>query len=491
MFQSIYPYDGSVVAEYPAHSPGQVNEALQRATRAFADWRRRPLAERAGYLRRAGEVLRARRDEWARLITLEMGKSLNEARAEIEKCAGCCAHYAEYGPALLEPQRYALEGVRQSYVRFDPLGAVLAVMPWNFPFWQAVRFAVPTLLAGNVGLLKHASNVSGCALALEAAFREAGVPEGVFQTLLVDTEAVGKLIEAPEIRAVTLTGSEKAGMSVAARAGGVLKKTVLELGGSDPFVVLADADLARAAEVALQSRLQNAGQSCIAAKRFIVVAEVHDAFVEALHAGLSAYQPGDPLQNETRIGTLARPDLADAVLRQLEKSVEQGATKITGGTRDGCLVTPALLTNVRPGQAAFDEETFGPVIAVTRARDEAQAIALANQSDFGLGAALWTRDLDRAEVLAAEIESGSVFINSLVRSTYTLPFGGVKRSGYGRELSDFGIREFVNVKTVGDGVDAAASFSPVKSPAAPPAETYCSAPRRCRRCAWSTRRPSR
>lgn len=446
-FQSINPFDGSLVAEYPSHNPQQVVAALQAADRAFADWRKRPMAERAGYLRKTAEVLRARQAEWARLLTLEMGKSSTEAKAEIEKCAACCAYYAEHGPAMLARQSLPSEA-RESFVRFDPLGAVLAVMPWNFPFWQVIRFAAPTLLAGNVGLLKHASNVSGVALALAEAFREAGVPEGVFQSLLIDTDAVGKLIAEPVIKAVTLTGSEKAGMSVAAAAGKALKKTVLELGGSDPFIVLEDADVAEAAKVALQSRFQNAGQSCIAAKRFIVVPAVHDDFVEAMRAGLAAYQPADPLLETTKMGPMARLDLAETLEKQIRESVAKGASLLAGGEREGCLVQPTILTNVQPGQPAFDEETFGPLAAIVRARDESHAVQLANQSNYGLGSAVWTRDLDRAKRLAAEIESGAVFVNSLVRSTFGLPFGGVKQSGYGRELSEFGIREFVNIKTV-------------------------------------------
>jgi len=448
MFQSINPFDQSVVAEYAPFSESQLRLALQRAERAYASWRKTPLSHRADLLDRAADGLLRRRNELARLITTEMGKALHESRAEVEKCVAGLRHYAKHGEALLRPERRDSDAPGGSYVRFDPLGPVLAVMPWNFPFWQVVRFAAPALMAGNVGLLKHASNVCGCALALEGVFREAGFPEGCFQSLLIDSKTASALVADPVVRAVTLTGSEKAGSAVATEAGRAIKKTVLELGGSDPFVVLADADLAEAARVARQARFQNAGQSCIAAKRFIVVREVHDHFIQEFTRGLAEYQPGNPLLDTTRMGPMARPDLVDDLEKQLHASLEAGAELAAGGDRRGCLMPPLVLTGVQPGMAAFDEETFGPLATVIEAYDEAHALELANLSRYGLGAAIWTKDLEKAQRLASEIESGNVFINAMVKSVPGLPFGGVKLSGYGRELADFGLREFMNVKTV-------------------------------------------
>lgn len=448
MFQSINPFDLTVVAEYPPFTDSQVRLTLQRAERAYASWRRTTPLHRADLLRRAADVLIRRRDDLARLITTEMGKTLHESRAEVEKCAFGLTFYAEHGEAMLCPERRESDAKNGSYVRFDPIGPVLAVMPWNFPFWQVVRFAAPALMAGNVGLLKHASNVCGCALALESVFREAGFPEGCFQTLLIDSKTASTLIADPLIRAVTLTGSEKAGSAVAAEAGRAIKKTVLELGGSDPFVVLADADVAEAAKVARQARFQNAGQSCIAAKRFIAVREVHDQFVRELTSGLPDYQPADPLLEGTKMGPMARPDLVDELEQQLHATLDAGAELVAGGNRHGCLMPPLVLTGVRPGMVAFDEETFGPLAAVVEAYDDAHAIELANLSRYGLGASIWSKDLEKARRLAADVESGNVFINAMVKSVPGLPFGGVKQSGYGRELSDFGLREFVNVKTV-------------------------------------------
>lgn len=448
MFQSINPFDSSVVAEYAPFSDSQLRLALQRAERAFASWRKTPFPHRADLLRRAADVLLQRRDSLARLITTEMGKALHESRAEVEKCALGLNYYAEHGEALLRPERRDSDARGGSHVRFDPIGPVLAVMPWNFPFWQVVRFAAPALMAGNVGLLKHASNVCGCALALESVFREAGFPEGCFQSLLIDSKTASALIADPVVRAVTLTGSEKAGSAVATEAGRAIKKTVLELGGSDPFIVLADADVAGAAKVARQARLQNAGQSCIAAKRFIVVREVHDQFVQEFINGLAEYQPADPLLETTKMGPMARPDLVDELEGQLQATVAAGAELVAGGDRRGCLMPPLVLTGVKPGMTAFDEETFGPLAAVVEAYDDAHAVELANLSRYGLGASIWSKDLEKAQRLAADVESGNVFVNAMVKSVPSLPFGGVKQSGYGRELADFGLREFVNVKTV-------------------------------------------
>jgi succinate-semialdehyde dehydrogenase/glutarate-semialdehyde dehydrogenase len=405
---------------------------------------------RAALFHAAGRLLRERKSRYARTMALEMGKPLPQGEAEADKCALACDYYAEHAAALLAPSERQTEASR-SYVRFDPLGPVLAVMPWNYPFWQVFRFAAPALMAGNVGILKHAPNVSRCALEIEALFRDAGFPVGVFQAIFVEPDVVARVIADDRVRAVTLTGSPRAGGSVAERAGRHLKKTVLELGGSDPFIVLADADIAAAARAAAEARLVNSGQSCIAAKRFIVVAAVADRFLEAFGAELERRKVGDPLQPGTEVGPQARIDLRASLHRQVEESVARGARLVFGGRvpeGPGAFYPPTLLTAVGPGMPAFDEETFGPVAAVIRARDEADALRLANASAYGLGASLWTGDRKRAERLAAELDAGCVFINAIVKSDPRLPFGGIKRSGYGRELSEFGLREFVNIKGV-------------------------------------------
>jgi succinate-semialdehyde dehydrogenase/glutarate-semialdehyde dehydrogenase len=448
--QSVNPATGAVLRDYKEHSPEEIAAALSRAEAAFFSWRSVPFAERAALMRRAAANLRDRREEHAALMTAEMGKTFAAARAEAEKCALCCDFYAEHAETFLAPEVVATDASR-SLVRYDPIGPVLAVMPWNFPYWQVIRFAAPALMAGNVGLLKHASNVPGCALALEAIFQDAGFPRGCFQALMIGSHAVEAVIADPAVKAVTLTGSEPAGMAVAAAAGRALKKTVLELGGSDPFIILEDADIQAAARTAAQARCINNGQSCIAAKRFIVVEAVAEVFEEAFLAAMSALRVGDPMDPSTDVGPMARVDLLNELHDQVERSVAAGADLRLGGKRleeEGAFYPPTVLTGVRPGMAAFDEETFGPVAAVIRAKDAKDAVALANMSPFGLGASLWTKDLRRGEALAAQIESGSVFINGMVKSDPRLPFGGVKRSGYGRELSAFGIREFVNIKTV-------------------------------------------
>src|SRR5881296_332952 len=379
-----------------------------------------------------------------------MGKPIVEARAEIEKCAFGAEHFAQNAARYLADEEIRAN-TRRSVVAFEPLGVILAVMPWNFPFWQVIRFAAPALMAGNAAVLKHASNVPRCALEIEGVFRAAGLPEGLFGTVLVGPAAVPSLIADARIRAVTLTGSEGAGSQVAERAGRELKKTVLELGGSDPFVVLEDADLPRAARTAAAARLVNSGQSCIAAKRFIVVEEAAERFLELFVGEMRARKMGDPLSRDTQVGPQARADLRDALHRQVEESVRRGARLLLGGEippGKGAFYPPTLLSEVSEGMAAFDEETFGPVAAVIRAKDDADAVRLANKSQFGLGASVWTQDRTRAEHLAAQIESGSVFVNGIVKSDPRVPFGGIKRSGYGRELSEYGIREFVNIKTV-------------------------------------------
>ena len=401
-------------------------------------------------MREAAQILRTRRAEYARTMTLEMGKPIVQGEAEVDKCAWACEYYADHAEAFLAEQPRETEASR-SYVRFDPLGPVLAVMPWNFPFWQVFRFAAPALMAGNAGILKHASNVPRSALAMEEVFREAGFPRGLFSTVLVGPSAVAGLIADPRIVAVTLTGSELAGSKVAEQAGHALKKTVLELGGSDPFIVLADADIGAAARTAADARLINSGQSCIAAKRFIVVEPVADQFLDRFLDELRSRRMGDPLVRGTQVGPQARIDLRDLLHEQVAESVKRGAKLLLGGevpAGKGAFYPPTLLAAVDKGMPAFDEETFGPVAAVIRAKDEADAVRLANDSTFGLGASLWTEDRVRAERLAAQIEAGSVFVNGVVKSDPRLPFGGIKRSGYGRELSEYGIREFVNVKSV-------------------------------------------
>jgi succinate-semialdehyde dehydrogenase/glutarate-semialdehyde dehydrogenase len=448
--QSINPATGQVLETFQASSADDIERALAAAQRAFLAWRDVPFASRAQYMQKAASLLRGRKAEFARTMTLEMGKPIVQGEAEVEKCASTCEYYAQHAESMLAEQPRQTDASR-SYVRFDPLGVVLAVMPWNFPFWQVFRFLAPALMAGNAGVLKHASNVPRCALQIEEVIRDAGFPAGLFATLLVGSSAVGGLIADPRIAAVTLTGSEHAGIQVAERAGHELKKTVLELGGSDPFVVLADADLAAAARVAADARLINSGQSCICAKRFIVVDAVADAFTARFADELRSRPMGDPLARETMVGPQARVDLRDDLHRQVVESVKRGAKLLLGGevpAGPGAFYPATLLAAVDKGMPAFDEETFGPVAAVIRARDENDAIRLANDSTFGLGAALWTQDRARAERLAARIEAGAVFVNGLVKSDARLPFGGIKRSGYGRELSEYGIREFVNIKSV-------------------------------------------
>src|SRR5438093_595911 len=401
-------------------------------------------------MRDAGRLLRERKTQHARTMALEMGKPLMQGEAEAEKCAWVCDYYAEHAERFLADEPRETDASK-AFVRFDPIGPVLAIMPWNFPFWQVFRFAAPALMAGNAGLLKHAPNVTRCALGIEAIFQEAGFPEGLFRALILSNEAAATVIADPRVRAGAVTGSDRAGSQVAERAGRHLKKTVLELGGSDPFIVLEDADLARAAKVAAEARLQNSGQSCIAAKRFIVADRVAGQFTERLTAEMASRRVGDPLDPATAVGPQARLDLRANLHRQVEESVRRGAQLVLGGRLPdgpGAFYPPTVLTAVRPGTPAFDEETFGPVAAVMVARDDADAVRIANASVYGLGASVWTADPARGERIARELEAGSVFVNGLVKSDPRLPFGGVKRSGYGRELSEYGLREFVNIKTV-------------------------------------------
>ncbi len=449
-FQSVNPATGEVLETFGETAPDALTGILERADVASRDWRRRPVTERAERLRAAGRVLRERKEAYARTMALEMGKPLAQGAGEAEKCAWVCDYYAEHGPALLADEPRPSDASR-SYIRFEALGPVLAIMPWNFPFWQVFRFAAPALVAGNAGILKHAPNVPRCAVEIEEVFRDAGFPDGLFRAVFLSNEGAGGAIADGRVRAVTLTGSDCAGSQVAEQAGRHLKKTVLELGGSDPFIVLDDADLERAARSAAEARLINSGQSCIAAKRFIVVERVADQFLERFTTEMRARKVGDPLDPTTQVGPQARLDLRENLHRQVQESVQRGAQAILGGQLPrgrGAFYPPTVLVAVEPGMPAFDQETFGPVAAVIRAKDEADAIRIANASSYGLGAAVWTRDAQRGERVAREIDAGSVFVNGLVKSDPRLPFGGVKRSGYGRELSVEGLREFVNVKTV-------------------------------------------
>jgi len=450
-FDSINPATGERIASYPVHTPEQVDAIVREAQAAFEQWRGTTFAERAKLMKRLAAVLRERQVADAQLMTREMGKPLEQAKGEIEKCAVCCDFYAEHAERFLAPEQVKTDAAK-SYVAFEPLGIVLAVMPWNFPYWQVVRFAAPALMAGNAGLLKHAANVSGCALAIEQAVEQVGFPRGLFRALLIQSPRVAGVIEHPLVRAVTLTGSTPAGQSVAAKAGAVLKKTVLELGGSDPYIVLEDADLELAAQTCAASRMINGGQSCIAAKRFIVVDSVKQRFEELFVKFITAQQMGPPEQVGVTVGPLARVDLRDSLHEQVERSVAAGARLLTGGQvpkGPGAYYPPTVLTDVKKGMAVYEEETFGPVAAIIPVKNEDEAVRIANDSPFGLGAAVFTKDVARGERIAAKrLEAGSCFVNANVRSDPRLPFGGIKGSGYGRELSSFGIREFVNIKTV-------------------------------------------
>jgi succinate-semialdehyde dehydrogenase/glutarate-semialdehyde dehydrogenase len=449
--QSVNPYTESVRAEYDEHDDEAVEAALSRAIDAFEEWRERSLTDRRELLADAGEVLRDRDEEFAELMTEEMGKPISQARSEVEKCAWVCDYYAEHAAEHLQEKTVNGPKDAETYVRYDPLGPILAVMPWNFPLWQVFRFAAPHLTSGNVGLLKHASNVPGCAKVIEEVFSEAGYPEGVFQSLLVDSDQVEDVVADERVRAVTLTGSGPAGRAVAEQAGRNLKKSVLELGGSDPFVVLDDAPIDEAAETGARARTINSGQSCIAAKRFIVHDDVYDEFVEKFVAEMEALQVGDPKDDDTDVGPQAREDLLSDLQEQVEETVEMGATVETGGEpldREGYFYPPTVLTDVPRDSPGAREELFGPAASVFRVESEAEAVELANDSQYGLGGSVWTTDLERGKEVAGRIDSGAVFVNELTKSDPRLPFGGVKDSGYGRELGGEGIREFVNRKTV-------------------------------------------
>lgn len=447
---SINPATGATIRRYPDISPVEAAATVARVHDTWKVWRTTAFAQRASLMRKAAERLRERKDGLARLMAAEMGKPLAQGASEVEKCAWVCEYYAENAESHLAPEIIETDAAR-SYVAFEPLGVVLAVMPWNFPLWQVFRFAAPALMAGNVGVLKHASNVPGCALAIEEIFREAGFPVDAFRTLLIGSSQVRSVIEHPLVRAVTITGSTPAGKAVAAQAGAVLKKTVLELGGSDAYLVLEDADLDHAATVCVNSRLINAGQSCISAKRFIVVERVLAAFTEKFVALMRSKTMGDPLVEGTDVGPLARHDLREGLHAQVRASIAQGATLLLGGEIPpgaGAYYPPTVLSDVKPGMPAYDDELFGPVAAIIEATDEMDAVRIANDTVFGLGAAVFTRDMSRGERVARRLEAGATFVNSGVASDPRLPFGGIKESGYGRELGVYGIREFVNVKTV-------------------------------------------
>ncbi len=453
------PATNEVIATYEPHGEADVRARLDAAVAAQRRWRTTSFAERGEKLRAAARYLREHKDELAILATREMGKPIAESEAEVEKCAVSCDWFAANAERLLANEPHPSNATR-SYVAFRPLGVLLAIMPWNFPYWQVFRAAAPALMAGNVLVLKHAANVTGVALKIEEIFRASGFPEGAFTTLLVDSKKMEPIVLDERVAAVTLTGSEGAGSSVGAAAGKAIKKTVLELGGSDYFIVLADADLEKAAEIGVKARFQNTGQSCIAAKRFIVEDAVYDRYAELFVEKTRALKVGDPTDRATQIGPLARADLRDALAEQVRDTVSAGAKLLLGGeplAGPGAFYAPTVVGGVRPGMRMAVEETFGPAAALMRARDAAHAVELANDSRFGLGGNLWTRDLAKAEALAAELESGNCFINGMTASDPRLPFGGVKKSGLGRELSEFGIREFVNVQTVWIGPDTGAS----------------------------------
>ncbi|TPE44470.1 NAD-dependent succinate-semialdehyde dehydrogenase [Pontibacter mangrovi] len=448
--ETVNPATGEVVKTFTPHTSEEVKQKIEAAEKAFQRWRDVSFEERARHMNRQADILENEAEKYGRIISLEMGKPLKDAIAEVKKCALACRYYAENAADFLADEEVDTKAER-SLIAFEPLGVVLAIMPWNFPFWQAYRFLAPALMAGNVGLLKHASNVPQCGLAIEEIVRKAGFPEDVFQTLLIGSGEVNAVIEHPYVKAVTLTGSEGAGSKVAEKAGQEIKKTVLELGGSDPFIVLEDADLEKVAELAAKSRMVNVGQSCIAAKRFIVVESIADQFLQKFKEKMQSLKTGDPLQDDIDYGPLARVDLAEDLEKQVQESIKKGAEVVLDGGREGkdsAYFKPMILKNVKPGMPAYEEEMFGPVAAVMIVQDEEEAIKVANDSRFGLGGAVWTQDKARGLRVARQVETGAMFVNALVASSPEMPFGGIKKSGYGRELSYLGIREFVNQKSI-------------------------------------------
>lgn len=448
--QTINPATGELIREFDTMTEGEIKFIINNVQRAFNDWKDVSYSNRSKLMFKAAKVLRDKKEKYGEILTLEMGKPFLQAVAEVEKCAWVCEYYADNTEKILAKEIIKTDA-SESYVRFEPFGIVLAVMPWNFPFWQTFRFAAPALMAGNACLLKHASNVPQCALAIEEIFKLAGFPENIFKTLLIGAEEVKEVINNPNVKGVTLTGSETAGKKVAEACGSVLKKTVMELGGSDPFIILKDADINKAVDVGVFARIMNNGQSCIAAKRFILVDEIADEFENKFVKKMEEVIVGEPMDKKTGLGPLAREDLLLELHAQVMASVEKGAKILTGGKRldrPGYYYPPTVLSNVQRGMVAYEQELFGPVAIIIRAKDEEEAIQIANDTEFGLGASLWSKDTDKAKRLAAKIEAGSVFINGLVKSDPRLPFGGINISGYGRELSHYGIKEFVNIKTV-------------------------------------------
>lgn len=446
--QSVNPYNNQLIATYPEMSGEEASIAVDLCYNAWQLWKKLSFEARAVYMSKAANVLRSKKDELSKLITLEMGKRIAESVAEIEKCAWVCEYYASNTENLLLPETIETDA-SHSEVVFQPIGPVLAIMPWNYPFWQTFRFAAPALMAGNTGLLKHSSNVQGCALAIEQVFVEAGFPENVFRTLVIGASQVDAIIANPKVKAVTLTGSEAAGRAVASAAGRHLKKSVLELGGSDPCIVLSDANIDEAVEVGIKSRMLTSGQTCISAKRFIVEKCISNEFIEKVKAELEKYKFGDPLNPETMLAPLAQEKFADEVHQQVIASIALGAKLELGGNySSGCFYPATLITNVNPEMPVFYQETFGPIVVVIEVENEDEAVEVANNSNFGLGAAIWTNNLEKAQKLSLEIEAGAVFVNGIVKSDPRLPFGGIKNSGYGRELSHFGIKEFCNIKSI-------------------------------------------
>jgi succinate-semialdehyde dehydrogenase/glutarate-semialdehyde dehydrogenase len=454
MIVTINPATGEKITEYPVMLAGDIDTLLRQSERDFRRWRQSGFEERRACMHRLAELLRDQAAEHGRLITLEMGKPLGQAIAEVSKCAWVCDYFADHAEAFLQPEQSAIDGAT-GMVTFEPLGVILGVMPWNFPYWQVLRFAAPILMAGNGIVVKHAPNVTGCSIAIDKLFRDAGFPEHLYRAVHIDLDEVDRLtgfmIDHPVIRAVSVTGSTGAGQAVASKAGRALKRSVLELGGSDPYIVLEDADLTQAVDACVAGRLLNAGQSCIAAKRFIVRKEVIEAFTQMIVGKMQKAVMGDPFAEGTEVGPIARADLRDQVHSQVQQSVEAGAVLLCGGhvpNAPGCYYPPTVLSGVRKGMAAYSEEIFGPVATIIEVEDDEEAVTVANDSDFGLGSAVFSQDTDRALSIAHRLDAGSCFINSMVKSDPRLPFGGVKQSGYGRELSHHGIREFVNIKTL-------------------------------------------